>query len=133
MNPILQPLFELTFHSEAHDVFSASMLIDGAGPAQIAGCGILDCRIQRLPLTPKVYRVMLGVFQSANSISEVVTRRTVANFRVTDEGVDAVAMRGPLALTVLRQGPPVYVPRVWHFYDGQVGEPVATVEAYFAD
>ena len=47
--------------------------------------------------------------------------------------LDSVAMRGPLALTILRQGPAVYVPRVWHFYDGQGGESLATVEAYFAD
>jgi hypothetical protein len=51
---------------------------------------------------------------------------------VTDEGADAVVMRGPTALTVLRQGPPVYVPRVWRFYDRPGDEPVATVEAYFA-
>ena len=63
----------------------------------------------------------------------MITKRTVASFRVTDEGLESVAMRGPLALTVLRQGPAVYVPRVWHFYDRQGGEPVATVEANFAD
>jgi hypothetical protein len=76
---------------------------------------------------------MLAAFQSGHALTEVVTKRTVANFRVTDEAVDSVSMRGPLALTVLRQGPPVYVPRVWHFYDRQGGEPVATVEAYLAD
>ena len=109
------------------------MLMDGPGPDQIQGRGVVECRIERLPLTPKVYRVMLSVFQSGYAITEVVTRRTVANFRVTDAGIDSVSMRGPLALTVLRQGPPVYVPRVWKFYDQQGGEPVATVDAYFAD
>lgn len=131
--PILRPLFEVSFVCDDRDVFTATMLIDGHGPDQIEGSGIVECRIQRLPLTPKAYRIMLWAFQSGHALTEVATRRTVANFRVTDEGLDSVSMRGPLALTVLRQGPAVYVPRVWHFYDRQGGEPVATVQAYFAD
>lgn len=132
-NPIIGPLFELAFVGEDRDIFIATMLMDGPGPDQIHGRGVVECRINRLPLTPKAYRVMLAVFQSGHAISEVITRRTVANFRVTDAGTDSVSMRGPLALTVFRQGPPVYVPRVWNFYDRHGGEPVATVEANFAD
>jgi ABC-type polysaccharide/polyol phosphate transport system ATPase subunit len=132
-NAILRPLFELVFLTDDRDIFTATMLIDGPGPDQIQGRGVVECRIERLPLTPKVYRVMLWAFQSGHALTEVATKRTVASFRVTDEGVDSVSMRGPLALTVLRQGPAVYVPRVWHFYDQQGGEPVATVEAHFAD
>ena len=133
MQPVKRPLFELIFYTDERDIFSASMLIDGPGPDQVEGRGVVECRIPRLPLTPKTYRVVLAAFQSGDGITEVMTRRTVANFRVTDEGLDSVPMRGPLALTVLRQGPPVYVPRVWHFYNGQGDEPVATVEAYFAE
>ena len=132
-NPIIGPLFELTFFTDEREIFIASMLLDGPGPDQIEGKGIVECRIQRLPLTPKVYRVVLSVYQAGYLVTAVTTRRTVANFRVTDEGLDSVAMRGPLALTILRQGPAMYVPRVWHFYNGQGGEPLATVEAYFAD
>jgi Wzt C-terminal domain len=132
-NPIIGPLFELIFFNDDRELFNASMLLDGPGPDRIAGKGVVECRIPRLPLTPKVYRVVLSVFQAGSIITEVTTRRTVANFRVTDEGVDRLAMGGPLALTILRQGPAVYVPRAWHFYDGQADEPLATVEAYFAD
>ena len=132
-NPIVGPLFELVFMSDEHEIFIASMLLDGPGPDQIQGEGIVECRIPRLPLTPKVYRVVLSVCQTGYLVTAVTTRRTVANFRVTDEGLDSLAMRGPLALTILRQGPALYVPRVWNFYDRQRGEPVATVEAYFAD
>jgi ABC-type polysaccharide/polyol phosphate transport system ATPase subunit len=131
--PIVRPLFEIAFITDDRDIFTATMLIDGPGPDQIQGRGVVECRIPRLPLTPKLYRVMLWAFQSGYALTEVATKRTVANFRVTDEGVDSVSMRGPLALTVLRQGPAVYVPRVWHFYEEQGGDPVATVEAYFAD
>jgi hypothetical protein len=131
--PIPSPLFELSFVYDDRDIFTATMLVDGSGPAQIQGQGVVECRIDRLPLTPKVYRIMLWAFQSGHALTEVATRRTVASFRVTDEGVDKVSMRGPTALTVLRQGPPVYVPRAWHFYDRAGDEPVATVDAYFAD
>lgn len=132
-NPIIGPLFELVFFSDDREIFNASMLLDGPGPDRIEGKGVVECRIKRLPLTPKVYRVVLSVFQAGHLMTEVTTRRTIANFRVTDEGTDSVAMRGPLALTILRQGPAVYVPRVWHFYDGEGDEPLATVEAHFAD
>jgi hypothetical protein len=77
--------------------------------------------------------VVLSVFQAGHLLTEVTTKRTVASFRVTDEGLDGVAMRGPMALTILRQGPALYLPRAWHFYDSQGGEPLATVEAHFAD
>lgn len=131
-NPVIGPLFELTFFTEDREVFNASMLLDGPGPDRIEGRGMVECRIERLPLTPKAYRVVLSVFQAGYSVSAVTTSRTVANFRVTDEGLDSV-MRGPLALTLSRQGSAVYVPRVWHFYDGHGSERLATVEAYVAD
>jgi ABC-type polysaccharide/polyol phosphate transport system ATPase subunit len=131
--PIIRPLFELLFFTDDREIFSVSMLLDGPGPDGIKGGGIVECRIPRIPLTPKLYRVVLSVFQAGHLITEVITRRTVANFRITDEGVDSLAMGGPMALTVLRQGPAVYVPRVWHFYDSHGGEPLATVEAYLAD
>ena len=133
VNPIIRPLFEIAFVSEDRDVFHATMLMDGHGPEQIQGQGAVECRIDRLPLTPKAYRVMLKVFQSGHAITEVITKRTVAHFRVTDAGTDSVSMRGPLALTVLRQGPPLYVPRLWTFYERQGGAPIATVEAHCVD
>jgi lipopolysaccharide transport system ATP-binding protein len=130
--PITRPLFELSFCTDEREVFHASMLVDGPGPDRLEGKGVVECRIPQLPLTPKPYRVVMATFQAGEGITEVMTRRTVANFRVTDDDLDKVPLRGPLALTVLRQGPPVYVPRVWHFYNGQGDEPIATVEAYFA-
>jgi ABC-type polysaccharide/polyol phosphate transport system ATPase subunit len=133
MEPIERPLFGLKFCTEERDVFEASMLADGPGPEQVEGPGVVECRIPRLPLTPKAYRVVLSGFRSGAAFAEVMTMRTVAHFRVTDEGLNRVPMRGPLALTHLRQGSPVYVPRTWHFYNGHGGEPVATVEAYVAE
>lgn len=113
--PMHQPLFNLRFFHGSQDVFEASMLIDGPGPSVAEGAGIVECHIPVLPLTPKVYGVTLFV-RSGDGIADLMVMRRVAWIRVTDEGLDAVALRGPMAINHLRQGSPVYVPRTWRFY-----------------
>ena len=114
---IYRPLFNLRFLNQGHGILEASMLIDGYGPEFIEGEGTVECRIPRLPLTPKVYDILLFV-RSGEGIADITTMRTVARFRITDEQLHRVPMRGPMALNHLRQGSPVYVPRTWHFYNG---------------
>ena len=72
------------------------MLIDGPGPTYAEGSGIVECHIPLLPLTPKVYDIKLFV-RSGEGIADLIEMRTVARFRVTDEGLDAVPLRGPMA------------------------------------
>jgi len=112
-----RPLFNLRFLHKGHGVLEASMLIDGYGPEWIEGRGTAECHFQRLPLTPKVYEILLFV-RSAEGIADIAPMRTCAQFRVTDEGLDQVPLRGPMAVNHLRQGSPVYVPRTWRFYSG---------------
>ena len=95
------------------------MLIDGPGPPTAAGSGRVECHIPRLPLTPKLYEVKLFV-RSGEGIADLVPMRTVVRFRVTDEGLDAVPLRGPMAVNHLRQGSPIYTPRTWQFYEDEV-------------
>ena len=102
------------------------MLIDGPGPSDVEGTGIVECHIPLLPLTPKVYEVELFV-RSGEGLVDLIDRRMFAQVRVTDEGLDAVPLRGPMAVTHLRRGSPVYVPRTWRFYAGS--ELTDTVEA----
>jgi hypothetical protein len=59
--------------------------------------------------------------------SDLIERRIVGQLRVTDEGLDAIPMRGPMAIGHLRRGSPVYVPRTWRFYEE--GELTHTVES----
>ena len=110
-----QPLFNLRFYHAERGIFEASMLIDGPGPAEMEGSGVVECHIPVLPLTPKVYEVLMFVRSETGTI-DLTEMRTVARFRVTDEGLDAIPLRGPMAVNHLRQGAPVYVPRTWRFY-----------------
>ena len=89
---------------------------------------MVECRIPCLPLTPKVYDIVLFV-RSVEGWPDLTTMRTVAQFRITDEQLDRVPLRGPMAVNHMRQGSPVYVSRTWSFYNGQDPEPVATIEA----
>ena len=125
---IHQPLFNLRFHHGEDGIFETSMLIDGPGPSEAEGSGVVECHIPLLPLTPRVYEVKLFV-RSGEGIADLIDRRTVARFRVTDEGIDAIPLRGPMALTHLRRGSPVYVPRTWRFY--KEGELTHTVESNY--
>jgi hypothetical protein len=108
-------LFNLRLFHAGRDVFEASMLIDGPGPSTVEGSGVVECYIPLLPLTPKVYEVKLFV-RSGDGIADLIEMRTVARIRVTDQGLDAIPLRGPMAVNHLRQGSPVYVPRTWRFF-----------------
>jgi hypothetical protein len=112
MQPIYRPLFNLRFLYKSNKIFDASMLVDGYGPERVEGSGIVECRIPRLPLTPKVYDILLFV-RSGDGIADVTNMRTVKRFRVTDEQLECVSMGGPMALTLLRQGSPVFVNNNW--------------------
>ncbi len=124
-----QPLFNLRFFRGSQDLFEASMLIDGPGPSEVEGSGTVECHIPVLPLTPKVYDIKLFV-RSGEGIADLIDARTVARFRVTDEGLDAIPLRGPMAINHLRQGSPVYVPRTWRFYEES--ELTHTVESRYS-
>jgi hypothetical protein len=107
------------FFHEDNDILEASMLIDGPGPEVVNGSGMVECHIPLLPLTPRVYGIELFI-RSGEGIVDLIEQRIVAHLRVTDEGLDAVPLRGPMALTHLRRGSPVYVPRTWRFYEDGV-------------
>lgn len=124
-----QPLFNLRFFDGSRDVFEASMLIDGPGPGEVDGSGVVECHIPLLPLTPKVYEIQLFV-RSGEGITDLIEMRIVARIRVTDEGIDAIPLRGPMAVTHLRRGSPVYVPRTWRFYKGS--ELTHTIESRYS-
>jgi hypothetical protein len=122
--PVHQPLFNLRFYLGNVGILEASMLIDGPGPSVADGSGIVECVLPRLPLTPKLYDIKLFV-RSGEGIANLIEMRTVARVRVTDDGLDAVPLRGPMAVNHLRQGAPVYAPRMWRFFkDGELTDVV---------
>lgn len=103
------------------------MLIDGYGPPEITGEGMVECRLASLLLTPKVYDIVVFV-RTANGAADLCPSRIYATFRVTDNGLGLVSMKGPYALNHLRQGSPVYVARVWQFFN-ETGERTHRLES----
>jgi len=109
------PLFNLRVFYGNSDVFEASMLIDGyTGPPFVEGETIVECQFDHLPLTPKKYEIILFVRQK-EGIVDLIPIRTYATFSVTEENLEQVPLKGPMAINHLRQGSPVYVPRKWRF------------------
>jgi lipopolysaccharide transport system ATP-binding protein len=127
---IERPLFNLRILHSGQGVMEASMLIDGYGPEWIEGRGVVECYFDRLPLTPKVYDILLFA-RSADGVADIIHMDTYARFRVTDAGLSAISMDGPMALNHLRQGSPIYVPRTWRFYSGN--ELTSTLESSYND
>lgn len=112
------PLFNIRVFHRGQGVLEASMLIDGPEVEEIEGRGTVECRLDRLPLTPKVYEVVIFA-RAKEGVSDIVPMRTYAVFQVSEENRDEWPMRGPMAINHLRQGSPVYVRRSWHFQNGK--------------
>ena len=128
---IERPLFNLRVLCMGRGILEASMLIDGHGPDCIEGRGVVECHFDRLPLTPKVYDILLFV-RSAEGMTDIATMRTCARFQVTADGIDKIPLRGPMAINHLRQGSVVYLPRTWRFYDGN-DQLTCTLESEYDD
>src|SRR5262249_49942052 len=106
------PLFNLRFFHRGCDVLEASMLIDGPIVPAIDGRGVVECLLDPLPLTPKVYEVKVFA-RSREGVADIVPMRTYAVFRISEHGLDRWPLKGPMAINHLRQGSPVYVRRTW--------------------
>jgi hypothetical protein len=96
------------------------MLIDGPVVEYIEGHGIAECRLDPLPLTPKVYEMVIFA-RAKEGVTDILPMRTYAVFRISEEKNDEWPMAGPMALNHLRNGSPVYVKRSWHFQNGRKG------------
>jgi len=120
------PLFNIRIFHGARDILEASMLIDGPVVEAIEGRGLVECRLASLPLTPKVYEVVIFA-RSKEGIADIVPMRTYAVFQVSDHDLGHWPLRGPMAINHLRQGSPVYVRRTWHFFHGERREDSAPV------
>jgi lipopolysaccharide transport system ATP-binding protein len=111
------PLFNIRIFNRGYGVLEASMLIDGPVVDSIEGTGTVECRLDRLPLTPKVYELVVFA-RAKEGVSDILPMRTYAVFRVSEENAEGWPMKGPMAINHLRQGSPVYVRRSWHFENG---------------
>ncbi|MFC1589933.1 ABC transporter ATP-binding protein [Candidatus Omnitrophota bacterium] len=111
---IRKPLFNIRILFRGQGVAEADMLIDGHGPEYIEGSGSIECELQHLPLTPKVYDIFLFA-RAADGVGKIMREDIYTRFRITEDKLDKIPMSGPAALTFLQQGSPVYIPRVWRW------------------
>jgi hypothetical protein len=93
---IRRPLFNIRVDHEGGGVFEASMLIDGPVFEYLpAGNGIVECAIERLPLTPKTYGATLFVRSEEGVVDLAPTRTFPKLFKVTTDGIEAFGFEGP--------------------------------------
>ncbi len=109
-----KPVFGLRIIFGGIEIAEASMLVDGYGPDYIEGKGFIECTFESMPLIPGIYEIFLFA-RSSEGIADIITSDIYSRFRVTDEGLDKIPMKGPMALIHLRQGPVVYVHRSWRW------------------
>ena len=125
--PIHRPLFNLRILNGGRGVVEAGMLIDGFGPEYIEGSGVVECKFDHLPLTPKTYEILLFIRSSEGTV-DITEMRICAHFRITDENTDTIPLRGPMAINHFRAGV-FYVGRTWSFYDDS-GKQTASISSY---
>lgn len=93
---IRRPLFNVRVDHQGVGVFETSMLIDGPSFEHLpAGEGIVECAIERLPLTPKTYGVTLFVRSEEGVVDLAPMRIFTESFRVTADGIDTYEFDGP--------------------------------------
>lgn len=112
LRKIERPLFNSRILYNGQGVIEAGMLIDGCGPDYIEGRGVVECRFDSLPLTPKTYEILLFI-RSSEGIADIAHMDIYSRFRVTEENLNNIAMEGPMALNYLRHGTSIYVPHYW--------------------
>lgn len=112
LRKIERPLFNARILCNGEGVIEAGMLVDGHGPDYIEGRGVVKCRFDALPLTPRIYEILLFI-RSWEGIVDIAHMDIYCRFRVTEENLNNIAMKGPMAINYLRRSTPVYVPHYW--------------------
>ena len=105
------------------------MLVDWPGADTVERSEVAPCRGPVLRLTPSVRKAQLLV-RSGKGIADLIDMKAVAHFRVADEAIDAILLRGPMAINHLRQGSPAYVPLASWF--DEESELTHTVESRYS-
>jgi len=111
---IKKPHFNLRILNDDKSIIEASMLIDGECPSYIEGKGWVECKFKSLPLTPKVYDILIFV-RNIEGILDIAHMGIYSKFRVTEKNLGQIKLDGPMALNHIRQGSPIYIERDWEF------------------
>ncbi len=95
-------------------LFLASMLVDGNAPPSIAGDGVLKCRLESVPLMPRVYYVW-GEIWAADRTRMLVKWQRLGSFRIGG-GVEVSEQEvGKGGIRHQRVDAPIRVPYSWEY------------------
>ena len=112
---IYRPQFNIRILQNGNEISDASMLIDGDGPDWVDDRGIIECEFSNLPLTPKIYDILIFV-REEEGIVDIAEMRIYTKFRITDEGLEKLSSKGRMSTTLLRQNSVLYLPHKWYYY-----------------
>ena len=87
------PLFNIRIFNRGYGIMEASMLIDGPMVEYIEGRGTVECRLDSLPLTPKVYEMVIFA-RAKEGVTNILPMRTYAVFRISEENNNEWPMKG---------------------------------------
>ncbi len=108
------PLFNIRILNDGRDIIEVGMNIDGPIIKQIFGSGIVECKFESLPLTPKEYEILIWVSNKFGAVY-LYPVSIVSKFKVTSETINWNKFKGPMALNHFYQGSPIYLPHSWSF------------------
>jgi hypothetical protein len=107
--PITRPHFSIGItDGRAGNLILASMLADGGAPEQLDGETEVTCRLQKLPLLPRVYQLWCSV-RGEHAFGDVLDWQPIGTFRIA-EGPTSL---GPLAMSQTSSDGPVHVAHEW--------------------
>ncbi|NQT22388.1 MAG: ATP-binding cassette domain-containing protein [Candidatus Omnitrophica bacterium] len=106
------PLFNLKISCGDQELVDAGMLIDGYGPEYVKGRGIIECRLAFLPFAPRIYDIVVFV-RSRDGIVDIAMEKSSTKFSIKEDRSGNIPMNGPMALALIKQGGPVYIPHEW--------------------
>jgi lipopolysaccharide transport system ATP-binding protein len=95
--------------------FTANMLLDGARPQTLEGCGVIACSFKSIPLLPQTYTINLAV-RAKDGLDWIIEYQEVTSFKVTGNLAD-YGYKGDFLERATRYTP-VVVPYEWKFPDG---------------
>jgi len=116
--PVRLPYLWIGIRSQFGSLFAANMLLDGARPGVLEGCGTIRCTFHSLPLLPnQMYRVMFGG-READGLSMLFKATEVTHFIVAGSA-EEMGLKGEHADSIMGQSAPVLLPYTWELPDGR--------------
>lgn len=111
--PVVRPIFSIGIRDPRSSLIClATMLIDGAVPVRLTGCGTVSCHFSGIALMPKAYQIW-GSVRDAQGLVDLVPWQHLSSFRVTTTPHGLVTNGNPVSISHLKKDASIYVPYEW--------------------